>query len=498
MNEPKNTKNESPSLLATFKLIIIEGFLSTTTHALPNIFRTGNAILKITWLCCFLACGSYGISSMVKTIQDYLTYPSYIATEIVRENPTQFPAISICNLKTINKKKYYNYVDSNTNMINPSFYATPYDYINAVLYYTRTAIGVDTNLTETTRKDMGYEMKDMLISCLFNYDSCSVNDFTYFYDPIYGNCYTFNKGVDDNGTLNEIRKVSTSNGAYSGLILEIFVGDPKIESYFEFNDGVLISIHNQSTKPFSQGDKIKAAAGAETDLILSRNFITKLESPHGDCLKDKTNSSKFTSFYFDYIVKTLGVDYSHEYCFNLCLQTQIINACNCSNTLMPSFRNTTKYCKDYTTEILCMTDVVKKVNKTFALECEIACPVECDSIEYEVTTYRALYPNYYYTQILSAAAAAKGINISDADIDKAVAKVNIFYKNMEYKTTTQKIQTTTEDLFSNIGGTLGLCIGISILSLVEVFELGFKLVLALIVHLKSRKQIQSDVKEVII
>ena len=122
MNEPKDTKNKnisssSSSLVASFKLIIIEGFLSTTTHALPNIFRTGNIILKIIWLCCFLACGSYGISSMVKTIHDFLTYPSYIATEIVRENPTKFPAISICNLKTINKKKYYNYVDSNTNTV---------------------------------------------------------------------------------------------------------------------------------------------------------------------------------------------------------------------------------------------------------------------------------------------------------------------------------------------------------------------------------------------
>ncbi len=56
------------SLMASFKLIIVEQFLSTTAHALPNIFRTGNIILKIIWLLCFLACAAYCISKVKKTI----------------------------------------------------------------------------------------------------------------------------------------------------------------------------------------------------------------------------------------------------------------------------------------------------------------------------------------------------------------------------------------------------------------------------------------------
>ena len=76
------------------------------------------------------------------------------------------------------------------------------------IYATRSLINNDKNLTNENRKEMGYQLKDMLISCFFNYEPCTVNDFTYFHDPLYGNCYTFNKGINDNGTKTDIKIVS--------------------------------------------------------------------------------------------------------------------------------------------------------------------------------------------------------------------------------------------------------------------------------------------------
>ncbi len=84
------------------------------------------------------------------------------------------------------------------------------------------------------------------------------------------------------------------------------------------------------------------------------------------------------------------------------------------------------------------------------------------------------------------------VNVSLDNIGKSVAKVNIYYKSMEYLSTQQMISISTEDFFSNIGGTLGLYIGISILSLIEVVELGFNLMLALTSSFKSKKQISQN------
>jgi hypothetical protein len=483
MNKSENT---GPSILASFKMIIKEWFLSSTAHALPNIFRTGNILLKLIWLCCFLASGSYCVISVLRTLNDYFTYPSYISTKITQEIPTQFPAITICNLKSVNQTRSPTYLAKNIPKYSLINYISPFYYIISQQYLSRTFINNDPNLTNTTRKELGFELKDMLLSCSFNYLPCFVSDFTYYYDSTYGNCYTFNKGVDDNGNKNEIKKVSSAGLLY-GLVLEIFVGDPKVDTYLESSDGVIISVHNQTSIPFTQGDKMRAATGAETDLIISRNFISKLETPYGDCLKDTSKTSKFTSFYFDYLVKTVGVSYSQENCFALCLQKQIINACNCSNTYLPSFNDFKHFCVDQVIESPCALDAVASFSKTNASEeCKKSCPYECDSVEYSMSTYRTYYPSDYYASVLSDFLKLKGLNISSENVGRAVARVNIYYKSMQYLSTQQIISATTEDLFSNIGGTLGLYIGISILSVVEVFELGFNLILILFTSMKNK------------
>jgi hypothetical protein len=492
-NQTKTKKETlTPSLLASLKLIIIEQFLTTTAHALPNIFRTGNIILKIIWLFAFLACGSYCVASVVKTFTEYLTFPTYTSTEIIKEVSTKFPAVTICNLKTINTTRSSSYFKAFYEF-NYENYMMPFEYIISQQYIIRSIVNNDKYFTYESRKKIGFELKDMLISCYFNYQPCDVNDFTYIYDPLLGNCYTFNKGVHDNGSTNSIKKVSVAGTLY-GLILELYLGDPKVDTINELNDGVVISIHNQSTKPFTQGDKIKAAAGAETDLIVSRNFISKLEFPYGTCLKDTTISSKFSSFYFDYIVRIIGETYSHQYCYDLCFQKAIMNKCNCTNTFMPTFNGSNDIC--FEDKIYCMQNIVNGFGETpDASDCHLYCPFECDSIDYIISSYKSLYPNEFYSSILYDKLKFNGINVSRDNIDKAFSKVNIFYKNMEYNLITQKIQTSFEDLWSNIGGTLGLYVGISILSVVEVVELGFNLILAIIDFMKSKKQVKMTVVE---
>jgi hypothetical protein len=332
--QPNSATTNEPSILQSFKIIIVEWFQSSTAHALPNIFRTGNVFLKIIWLCCFLASTSLCVISMTKTLNNYYTFPSYISTKIIQEVPTPFPAITICNLKSVNQTRSPSYLKTHVTNKNLSSFASPFSYIISHHYLTRTAIKNDKNLTNSERKSIGFELKVMLISCSFNYEPCNANDFTYYYDSNYGNCYTFNKGVDDNGTKNEIKTVSLAGMLY-GLILELYLGDPKTDTYLESSDGLIISVHNQSSIPFGKDDKLRAAAGAETDFIISRNFISKLEAPYGDCQKDTSKTSEFRSFYFDYLVRSLDVDYSQENCYALCVQKQIINACNCSNTFMP-------------------------------------------------------------------------------------------------------------------------------------------------------------------
>jgi hypothetical protein len=483
------SENNTPLL----KKIIVEWILNSSAHGLPKIFRNSNTLLKIIWLCCFLVSGSTCIFSIIRTLNDYLTYPTFISTQIIQEVPTYFPAVTLCNLKTVNKTKSKNYLISSVEQLERSWFQTPLEYITSQQYMTQSIINNDKNLTDETRKELGFEMKDMLVSCMYKYQNCYPYDFTYFYDPLYGNCYTFNKGVYDNETSYDIRKVSIAGQSY-GLSLELFLGDTQVDTQEEYNDGMIISIHNQTTIPFTKGDEIKIPANAETDLVISRNFVSKLEYPYGNCLKDTTSSSEFTSYYFDYLVRTLNKSYSYKYCFGLCVQKQIMGSCNCTNTFMPIFNDSSHFC-DNSVKVICMSQVVEHFENNQALkECLSFCPNECDTIEYGVTTYKALYPTNFYASILNEKLKVNGINVSNENSDQAFLKVNIYYKSLEYLVTTQKPQTSLENFFGNIGGTMSLYVGISILSFVEVFELGINLILGL---MKGKKHVQVNVQEAV-
>ncbi|CAF1053650.1 unnamed protein product [Brachionus calyciflorus] len=73
------------------------------------------------------------------------------------------------------------------------------------------------------------------------------------------------------------------------------------------------------------------------------------------------------------------------------------------------------------------------------------------------------------------------------DLKKELAALNIFYETSGYEEVTERESIDFVSLLSNIGGIAGLFLGISVLSLVEIIELGFKILHVLIEIKKVRK-----------
>ena len=49
---------------------------------------------------------------------------------------------------------------------------------------------------ETEKVLLGYSRDELIIDCQFAGSSCTVDNFTWSYNPTLGNCYTFNSGWD--------------------------------------------------------------------------------------------------------------------------------------------------------------------------------------------------------------------------------------------------------------------------------------------------------------
>ena len=80
------------------------------------------------------------------------------------------------------------------------------------------------------------------------------------------------------------------------------------------------------------------------------------------------------------------------------------------------------------------------------------CPEECDSIQYDIS--------HSFTKLST-----------QNEIDKNSISFAVFYENPQYTVIDQIAQMNVFDLISNIGGNLGLFIGISFLSFAELIEL---------------------------
>ena len=471
----ETTENPRTGLKRLLKNVLLEFCDDTTIHGCKNIGKeSNNMVLRILWVCCLLACSSYCFYSCSQIFQNFYSYPSTTKISVVQEIPTLFPAFSFCNAKSLN-------MSSNLTRDYVKLHASSIIDEASVRFLT----GNDQNLSETARKEMGFQIEEMLIYCYFNFKFCNYSDFKYFYNPLYGNCYTFNSGFFDNGTERKIETVS-SNGYNYGLQIALYLGDPSADLYDTYYSGIVASINNQSIEPFTKGDLIKASATKSTDLIVNRNFITKLPAPYGNCLQDTSKSSTFSSKYFDYIVRNLGYNYSEEYCRSLCLQDRTIQLCGCANLWIPIFANNSSLYCESDTDQNCMLDFFSTYIDIFNAECNTACPVECYSIDYNIVSHSFIYPNYAEALNLYNWSKNTSKNLSLQDIPSAFLEVRVFYHSIQYTVTEQVIQMIQSDLLSSFGGVLGLFLGVSLLSFFEIVDLFWKLFQVLISFKKKK------------
>ena len=100
------------------------------------------------------------------------------------------------------------------------------------------------------------------------------------------------------------------------------------------------------------------------------------------------------------------------------------------------------------------------------------CPLECDSIDYLLSTSFAEFPLPLYGDLFLNKSGLKlemsASNLSD--LRKSVLSMNIYYSSLKYTEITQLEKNTLVDLVCDIGGTMGLFLGASLLSMIELLE----------------------------
>ena len=394
---------------------------SSTIHGLPNILRSNNYYIITIWSICFAA--SFCVCSyfVVKNILDYLRYEKVTTISVINENKCLFPTVSVCAYPNVlNSTNFIKYIRFDRNDINKS--------------------------------NFKYILEE-------------------FIDPNYGKCYRINSGRN---MLNKTYDLlySTSSDLPYDLRFDVYLD---VINEFDSTD-LYVSIHNHSLPPIEMYNSAYwLSTGNFYFFQVERVFTEQLEEPYNNCLKD-INTFEKNKTIIKHILN-LKRTYTQKDCFYFCSNLYALEESNCScNSSLEQF---TKIClrkpqDEWDNIKRCIADYLAKFRREYQYEyCYEYCPLECDSISYEIIPYsQSLLIDDMEKNVSIVRAALYRQNFSSyKELKRHYLAVNIYYKNLKYDLIMQEPKIELFVFISNIGGILGLFLGISFLSFIEILEI---------------------------
>lgn len=398
--------------------------LSAQIHGIPRIISNKYWILKSIWILSFLASTSVCFYFLHKSLKSYFDYSYVTNINIVDQNPMIFPTITICSQKPPIKD---------------------------------------------------YNLSDIIISCFFDGIDCSIEPFFIkSYNQTYSikSCYQFNSGFNNSPLLSSYR-----SGSYLGLKLELFEGLFNEERFEMFNitvnTGFQIFIHNKS-EFISNVNEISIKPGEATFISLRKVVTEKLTEPYNNCIKDLSTYHSFDSSLYNEIVSS-----NYKYSQRGCYDYSYLKTFNCV-TSFSRFYQDCNLTSDFIQDLFNKFYIYFK-SKTY-LKYQDQCPLECDTISFKTRISQTYYPSYdeYRIFLKNKALINKfpsGVNTSIEELRKSVYYLQIYYEDLGYIIVSQEPKLDLWDLVSSFGGLLGLFLGFSFLSLIDLVQIIFTLFL---------------------
>ncbi len=120
-NQMDNNNNNNNNKITRVKECIRQWCEYCTWSGINNMIRTEKKSVFAIWLILYLACITYCVYNCTKLIMFFYNYGVLINMEFKTEMPTDFPAVTVCNLNPIDRTKANTYINQVLNANNLSY-----------------------------------------------------------------------------------------------------------------------------------------------------------------------------------------------------------------------------------------------------------------------------------------------------------------------------------------------------------------------------------------
>ncbi|XP_060588552.1 degenerin unc-8-like [Ruditapes philippinarum] len=334
------------------------------------------------------------------------------------------------------------------------------------------------------RQQMGHQKEDMIMSASFAGSLENISYFQNFSSSKYGNCFT----------VSSPRYVAWRSGPSHGIKMTLNLEIDEYVSNFSTGYGVRLLLHEPGTYPLPTDEGITLGPGTETNIGLKMVRISRLGKPYSNCVKGVD------------FAKLYKKKYSVSACYHFCRIRKAMQVCKCIPVDAPDEINLNS-----TALPVCNNSIVEEKKCLLTIDIgfnngnyECDCNGPCKEVVFEQTMSSRYWPTHEYMDVLMSELCAKNRskeitqlkaicekvdNLSFEDYDKYrqnFLRVIIYFEDLNYETISQEPLYESVRFLSDIGGAMGLFLGASVLSLVEVLQLLLEIVLYIWGRLSAR------------
>ncbi|XP_068128932.1 amiloride-sensitive sodium channel subunit beta-like [Hyperolius riggenbachi] len=411
----------------------------------------------------------------------YLQYPTQEKVTLVNSARLPFPAITFCNLNRarwtqLNSSKYQSLKEY---LFAPSEGETE-DGLHNPASERNFAFALS-QLSTQDQMELGHQLKDMLISCVFHGEPCNESFFTPFLNPKLGNCYTFNGPRHESSTIQQADILNATKAGFSyGLTMELFIEQNEYISSLSSAAGLRVVLHGQGKMPFPEDEGVNVPPGQESDIGVVKVHVKRLTEPYSSKCSSGLNIR-------NYYVDVYGTDYSREACKKSCAQTKMIRNCGCRMWEFPAPPGSNvPLCNISEPSVNNCVEMYEYKLSHDQLKCH--CPLQCEEEIFELTLSSSQWPSSTYLDNFSKYLHSRQDYQDVQTIRDNVVKVVVYYQQLNYELIEEVPSMQLVDLFSSIGGLVGLWIGVSVCTVAEFLELILNLVTFVIGRIPKKEE----------
>jgi hypothetical protein len=469
--------------------ILTRNLNNELAQAIVRLFKTKFKSIKCVLVLFLVVCICLSAYLTIQTCISYFSYEVITTSRTVFEFPMTFPKVTLCNLNPFTSEYSVEFLRKINKNLMPDFDVFDENQMSTISYENKSKLISDIfaqaflqmnslNFSDLEKRKLAHDFDDILLSCTFNSKNCSSNDFVWEFNSYYGNCYVFNSGFNSSDQNQvELRKTHVSNSQF-GLKLALYVNFNQNLFQFSRGLGLLIKIENNS---FLNGEDFRGmyiSSGFQYYVAIDRHFKKNLPEPYSNCQLDNELSTidDHNSELYKFIAHS-RYQYTQQLCFLECLHLYTFKTCGCLDSSLFSLQNFTKCQLNKNLECTYNFFLQNYTQNNFINNyCLPLCPLECNQTEIKTPfTFNHLNGDILMDVLSRRINLVKDFSIDEKKLNsdrakESVVRVNIFYDSLSYTMSTESPKMDVVSLLSNIGGNLGLFLGVSLISVCELIE----------------------------